>query len=466
MFFRFYSPIVIALTYLFGTLVLYFLFDNESMEQENALQLTMFVVAAYGAFGLGYWLAMRRRTANAPAMTMPAMPPPGRRPPMPRPPMPPPSMHRPSAGNARVAAQAPMQRGGRNSRFTRSMFWFSALFTIIDAAFIMRDRLYFDTIWASLLSPGQAYSFRNVTTTTDVSVPMQLYTLFHICTYFFMPIAVLNWKQLSWLEKGIAVAGGIMSVLPDLADGTNAEVVFTIVRLLIYVFAAAMLRSIVQGAGVWRPVIRRALIFGAIGSLWFGVTQFARIQEYNAPVATQQGLLGRVLGADRAEAVRAIVIYPTHGYTGLAQCLKLPFVWTYGAGHSRAVAQYLEQYFQINIFPRHYMWRNQLETGREPQQIWSTAFPWFASDLTFTGTVLLLGLAGYLFASAWYSVIRYRSTIALVLLGHFGIFIMFLPANNQVFQSRPYFWGTWALLICYAFTSWAISSGRRIWAIT
>lgn len=144
-----------------------------------------------------------------------------------------------------------------------------------------------------------------------------------------------------------------------------------------------------------------------------------------------------LFGKDFAVGYYLILGYPTHGYIGLAHNLDQEYFFSFGAGFSQAFESYRFQYFGgDNNLLLTYPYRTEVATGWPAGMYWATALPWLASDLTFLGVVPFVFFIGVLFARTWISCLKNMDFLSLAILGQIFIFVVFLPANNQVLQSR------------------------------
>lgn len=133
-----------------------------------------------------------------------------------------------------------------------------------------------------------------------------------------------------------------------------------------------------------------------------------------------------------------ILTYPTQGYYGLSLCLTTPFEWTYGLGASRGLNSIVNQLLpSIPILvSRTYPLRAEAIYGYPGLANWHTIFPWLASDLTYFGALLYMGIVAYVFGKCWVQAIEYSNPLSFILLTLLSIQYLFVPANNQLFISR------------------------------
>jgi len=161
--------------------------------------------------------------------------------------------------------------------------------------------------------------------------------------------------------------------------------------------------------------------------------------------------LERVFGSNVALGIDSAIAIPTHGYCGLSHCLQLRFQWTYGLGHSLAAQELLRRFTGIDVYERTYLARSEMRSGWYGLQWWSTVFPWLASDVTFPGALLVMVMAGFLFAKTWMEAAYECNPVALALFAQLTLAVLFVPANSQIFQESQTMFGTYGLLLWYLF---------------
>ncbi len=107
-----------------------------------------------------------------------------------------------------------------------------------------------------------------------------------------------------------------------------------------------------------------------------------------------QELYGVTLPEGVEYPVYMLTRYWTQGYQGLSECLDLPFKWCYGLGHSTFLMRYAGVFAANHDYflQRSYPYRLEAETGYDVSYYWHTIYPWLASDLTFPGALVAVGL--------------------------------------------------------------------------
>jgi hypothetical protein len=137
--------------------------------------------------------------------------------------------------------------------------------------------------------------------------------------------------------------------------------------------------------------------------------------------------------------IESLIFYVSHGYTGLAYSLDLPFEWTGMIGFSRSLTEIFESRLPIQVNSITYMQRVEEAYGWHNGMLWSTIFPWIAGDVTFYGVPFVMMLLGYIFTSTWKRCLRddkNRKILDIVLFNQWCLMVIFIPCNNQIFQSR------------------------------
>jgi hypothetical protein len=175
-------------------------------------------------------------------------------------------------------------------------------------------------------------------------------------------------------------------------------------------------------------------------AVFLGYMAFAQADRLKAGGQTQfpgNSVVASVLGPDLARGLQVTLFYPTHGYLGLAYNLQSPFEWTGGLGSSPAFGSYWEQYVggESEVQNR-YTARTERISGWPDGMYWSTIYPWLASDLTYPGALLFIGIMGWFLAKFWQESVVRRSTLSMALFCQLALAIAFIPANNQIGQGR------------------------------
>ncbi|WP_155736547.1 hypothetical protein [Variovorax paradoxus] len=417
-----YMPIRVSMCYLLGTFIL-FLTSNIFADTPNPVYLTAFVLLAFAALWGGYVLGVRtcaKRWICVKDMTP------------------------------------------RERRRINLFVLIGSCYAIVWGVNQIIDYGGTDPIQVldAIINPGTAYSakfevFERRELNQEVNRITQILILLSVIYAMFFPGIVLHWRRLGRRVKVFSLIATAVYILSYLFIGTQKG----LGDVLIFALAGwSVKRALSQGTSPQRLNGRNILAIALVGSIAFiymAANQASRAAEFGLTTTLLAGdvsktYLAEIFGSSFALGIYSLIGYPSHGYFGLSQSLTADFVFSYGAGLSQAFESYRYQYFggPQNLLLT-YPFRAELLTGWPAGMYWSTAFPWFASDLTFPGVLVLMLLLGFVFARVWLSSLRHMDLASLAALGQFFLFIAFLPANNQVLMQRQGFWVVLTLLALF-----------------
>lgn len=153
-----------------------------------------------------------------------------------------------------------------------------------------------------------------------------------------------------------------------------------------------------------------------------------------------------------------IFSYLTQGYRGLALCLTLPFVWAKGMGSSFKIMNDVSRWLSIPVSTLEisYPVRMEAEYGVGAYASWHSIFPWIASDFTFIGSIFIVSIFIYYWMKSWNEFIKYKTWISGIMFCHLSILVVYIPCNNQLFQTRD---SIVATLMIFIF--WYLYHGKR-----
>lgn len=162
-----------------------------------------------------------------------------------------------------------------------------------------------------------------------------------------------------------------------------------------------------------------------------------------------EGWIESALGEALAFPIVMFSGYLGQGYYGLSLALEQPFTWTAFGGSSYSISVILNQFFGAKFWvAENYPYLVGYSTGWG-QAKWHTAFAWLASDLTFTGVVLFMGLVGFMYGRAWREVILYQNPFSVLLFALLNIGLIYAPANNQLMHAPGGLLTTFGVVIFY-----------------
>lgn len=285
------------------------------------------------------------------------------------------------------------------------------------------DRTY--SIWESLLGVGlNFFSF----------------TKYYVCI-----MLVACWKKFKVIDKVIVAVSILIYVAQTFLIGAMIN---------IGTIAIGVLPILIAWAVIYNPHRKVAIATSAlillIGALWLfyflGSRGVFTLQDGTKTNVFISGILG-------------FAFYVSHGYQGLAYCFDLPQKFTFGYTLFYGIASKVLPVFGVsNLFENSFLYQNQMINGWSATQIWSTIFPWLASDLTFYLIPFVMFLFGYVMKLVWCESITNKNPFGFTLMGQFMLCCFMMPANNQLFLSFGnamgfitisilYFWSTHKIIV-------------------
>lgn len=271
-----------------------------------------------------------------------------------------------------------------------------------------------------------------------------------------LALVIFFWRSLSPAWQFSASVLIIWTALTYVAVGTNKGVADLVLLLPIFLYLSKVSRG-----GPVRAIFtgRNIFVFGAfvIFLMFFGQTQELRAGGVgiNAVFYTGTNLIYADPDAlplwvsDQWVIIyQSITRYLTQGYQALALSFELDRSNTFGIGNSffltdQADLLFGTNYFEVNNLPA----LLEAQSGWSRFFTWHTAYVWFASDLGYIGTIVLVGLFAYMLFTAIVRLLVDRDVLSVVFVQQLIVFFLYLPANNQVFQNGEGVIGTLAIFL-------------------
>lgn len=296
-----------------------------------------------------------------------------------------------------------------------------------------------------LVNPGQAYADAHQFTNGEASNPgSYLRILLSPVLMALFPLAIYFWRKLSRTTKILSVMLMVSTVLLSVATGQRRDIADLMI-ILPFIAMASHWRGITcYSKRTITAFVVGGVVFLAGFTTYFVYSHVSRVGKdtaaYGVNPATHQypdldnGLL-RMLPISAQPGFIGLANYLTTGYEGLALSLDRPFKPMYGAGHSMFLSRNAARLLNDPAFEtRSYPVQISDKDGFRYPVLWATAYPYFASDLTFPGTVLMLFVIGRLFAKSWIDTLGGKNPFAIVMFSLLAIFIFYLPATNRMLQ--------------------------------
>jgi hypothetical protein len=96
--------------------------------------------------------------------------------------------------------------------------------------------------------------------------------------------------------------------------------------------------------------------------------------------------------------------------------------------------------------------RLEADSGYSTAHYWHTIYPWIASDLTFPGAILFMGVMAFLLAEAWKDTRKGENPFALGFFTQIILMFFYIPANNGRLMYPEEALTFWGLLACWRLT--------------
>ena len=298
----------------------------------------------------------------------------------------------------------------------------------------------------ALADPGAAYQAR-AEAQFDYLWLSVIRTLLSPVLSLLLPLGIVFWRclNLPWRGLWLAATSGV-AIVPLFTGRAFGifDITLTAPWLLWIAVSGVPARARLNAlpehrrkrAILWRRALVAVFVVSvAIPSLaYFSYSRQSRGGEAHYRRAT--GWSEEQYGISLPEAVEYDVYYVTRylslGYYGLSGSLRLPFEWTGGIGHSAFLRRYAAmvssdlEWIDEATYPA----RLEAVTGYSSTGSWHTIYPWIASDLTFPGALVFVGLMAFLFARAWSDALMAENPFALGFLSQIMLMFWYIPANN------------------------------------
>lgn len=299
-------------------------------------------------------------------------------------------------------------------------------------------------ILGGIVDPGRAYMEAHQYAENASNAASYLRIIAAPALVMLFPLGVYFWSRLRWSTRILTIGVMVGVVLMSLATGQRRDIADLLVTLPFVLMAAhcAKLTTLSR-----RTILTGATLLTAflvVFTAYFTYSHVSRIGKEAAadginPVTMQAPDLDnpilQALPSEAQPGAIGLLNYLTTGYYGLALAMDRPFEPMYGFGHSMFLTRNIERLANDESF----------ESRSLPVQIsnkdgfkypvhWCTAYPYFANDLGFVGTVLMLFFVGRGLALSWIDMLGGRNAFAVVMFSLLMTLVMYLPATNRMLQ--------------------------------
>lgn len=322
---------------------------------------------------------------------------------------------------------------------------------------------------SGLQNPGTAYEQSARLRFYSGRLPVIEYLRFFLgpVLVIWLPVGVFFWKKIKRSARLLMVMAGVFELATYIASGTNKAIADYILLFSWIVWGAHL-------SGNLR--LSRRAVLGVVITAFLGIVFF--VGFFTSTISTRgEGSGASVRGVFSQVDVRAdydhpamkrlppegqvgflgLCLYFSVGYQALAMSLEEPWAPCFGIGNSYFLQRQVQRWVGDNdLWRRSYPARLE-RRGWDSEGLWSSIYPWIASDVSFPGTLLVVFLVGLLFGKLWLDVLVGRNPFAVALFAQVVLMLFYFPANNQLMQSGE---GLSAFLVsCFAW-AWTRSNEK------
>lgn len=302
-------------------------------------------------------------------------------------------------------------------------------------------------------------------TTGGRGVIAALRGVFAPLTFAVVPLGLIYWPRLSWIQRGFVVLSMVTTIMISLLRGTDREfadlAIISVAALMVVLCRSRpeAANAVLSFARRYWLVIFAGLIFVAVAASLYSDRKSERLGNVENRLVVCVNV-SRICADIDAEPIAWLplqarfstsifILSSASGFYGLELAMEKDFKTTYGLGHSPAsLAVYELLTGDDSLYRRTYTYRNGFD-GWSDLNYWSTLMVWVANDVGFAGTLLFMFALGALLGTVWRSATLGNSDAAAVLFCALMITMFYLTANNQLLGSYDGYFVTIAWTIIW-----------------
>ncbi len=337
----------------------------------------------------------------------------------------------------------------KERHLSNRLFYFSFLMGVVMLLgsyrnFMLSDSLIpyeiFKEVSRGISEPGLVYTERMARLAAGDTSGSRLFNIlslgFSFNKLFFLIICLYYWSELSRFKKILAGSYFLMFLSTGFASGTNAP---------LFIFAIFCVTSgacilFLRGNRKLKKYIGILGVLLCLPLLFFGYVMSLRGGSFDYFAGSSPlGDVSVSLVAPDFIGVFGILLYSlvwlnyylVQGYYGFSLILHLDQNWTYGFGNSAFLQRQFELLFGVDISNDTFQAR--ISDKWDVNAQWHSFYGQIANDVGLIGVGFVMFFLGLFLCKVWISALYQNSFYGLCLLPMFGILIVFIPANNQVF---------------------------------
>lgn len=282
----------------------------------------------------------------------------------------------------------------------------------------------------------------------------------------FIPLSFYFWKRLCGVQKICSIIVYTFYLLQYVCTGTNVGIFDFIVTFFVIRVIKKELESNKRHKKNPKKIRNTILIItGVFMVLYaFDFVMGSRIGDEtgSVPIGGGYAYLNKnsFLYENAPNVLKPVLLYLTRylsvPYHALSLSFNVPFDSTFGFGYSWFLLDNMP--FSHELWERTYMMKMEGMFNYSHWASWHTAYLWFANDVSHIGVPIVLFVLCRLFGRAWKRFITSGCVVSLLQFLLFVKFVLFISANNQVFQASDHLFAFWILFLlsknrCYTY-SW------------
>lgn len=258
-------------------------------------------------------------------------------------------------------------------------------------------------------------------------------------------LSVIFFKNLNRFSKVTTITTLALIAVEYIATGTNIGI-FRLLLIFIVLFLLRIIQSKKEGGKKRNTGSIAFIIFSVLMAIIMltifsiimqsrGGINFWQYSNYNiGGIRIDNGsIFFKILPSSLHMLLISVTGYLTQGLYGFSLCLRVPWHFCYGIGHSTALMN-LTKGATRAIRENTYQYRI-TQFGWEDGMRWHSMYSWIANDTSFFGVVIVMFTIGTLFCIAYRDSILTNNPFAKLIVYYFSLLSFFIPCNNQLFQS-------------------------------
>lgn len=317
-------------------------------------------------------------------------------------------------------------------------------------------------IVGAIRDPGGAYMKAHLFTENSSNFASYLRMLASPLLVMLFPLGFYFGSRLKRPVKLVMFGAMIVVIMMSVATGQRRDIADLIVTIPFVIAAAHYSGVTVLKRRTILMVATTAAASLVVFAAYFTYSHVSRVGQQAAafgvnPVTKEapnaDNALLNAFPGEIQPGVVALLNYLTTGYYGLGLSMEREVQPMYGAGHSMFLTRQFERMTNTPGFEsRSLAVQISDKDGFKYPVYWCTAYPYFANDLGFLGTIVMLFFVGRGLAQTWIDMLGGRNPYAVVFFSLLMTLIFYLPATNRMLQDGEGVVAFYAWLLLWAGT--------------